>query len=283
MEKSLLNSLVDNVYVLNLEKDLNKYDILKKKLGQKEIDHQRFVGIDGYEGPLSFEAREYAFRKLIDGYRDENLYKLFLRRGAAMLATPSIGAYRSSGAMGCVLSNIELIQDALDNKYEKILIFQDDIYFHKRFDEMLNNAVETVKSSDVFYLGASEYNHVLRKRKWTDPNWNYERVHYPVTRETCGMYGVVLSKKMFDPLLKLLSFKFFPADTSVALLAAEMFPDSSVVAYPNLIIPDQTHSRTAPGNKTPENKRVHMPLKQNYTLGMGWDLDYYEIKERYCG
>ena len=61
----MVNDLVDNVYVLNLERDLYKYNILKKKLDEKNIAHERFVGVDGYNGDISLKEKVRAFKKLL--------------------------------------------------------------------------------------------------------------------------------------------------------------------------------------------------------------------------
>ena len=115
----MINNLVDNIYVLNLERDLFKYKILKRKLDKKNIRHQRYVGVDGCDGPNSIEQQEGSFRKMLDEYRDTELYELLVKCGGFTLASEG-GANRSTGAMGCLFSNRKIIQDAIDNKYKKI-------------------------------------------------------------------------------------------------------------------------------------------------------------------
>ena len=39
----MLNNFADNVYVLNLEEESFKYEILKRKLDKKGIEHERFI------------------------------------------------------------------------------------------------------------------------------------------------------------------------------------------------------------------------------------------------
>ena len=43
----MINNIVANVYVLNLEEDTFKYNILKRKLDKLNIKHQRFEAING--------------------------------------------------------------------------------------------------------------------------------------------------------------------------------------------------------------------------------------------
>ena len=84
--KSEINSLVDNVYVLNLKKDLFKYEILKRKLDKKGIRHERFIGVDGYSGDLSSKKREESFKDILNAYRDSKLFSSIARFGASNLS-----------------------------------------------------------------------------------------------------------------------------------------------------------------------------------------------------
>lgn len=63
------------------------------------------------------------------------------------------GEFPSIGARGCFLSHLGVLKDAKYNKYQRILIFEDDldlnISFHKESDLVLNDLVTT--DWDIFY------------------------------------------------------------------------------------------------------------------------------------
>lgn len=281
MNESKINSLVDNVYVLNLKKDSFKYDILKRKLDKKNIRHQRFLGVDGYSGSISTKAREKAFRNMLDEYRETDLYEPIVRRGAHVLRAGDIGAHRTHGAMGCLLSHRKIIQDAIDNKYKKILLFQDDIYFHKKFEEMLDNLKPTIESSVMVHLGATEHTSFVKRSKWSDPDWTHKRIKYSTHERTCGLFAAVISEEMFDPFMKLSKFKLFADDQCFGFLAYNKFFGSCWAGYPNLVISHLGHSRTS----STEDKGFVMeerPMCRKVAMSkFGWDLDYYDLSERY--
>ena len=188
------------------------------------------------------------------------------------------GAFRSPGAMGCLYSIRNIMQDAIDNKYKKILIFQDDIYFHKKFDEYIEKLKPLIESSVSVHLGASEYNTHMKSNKWSDPNWSFNRFKYSTTQDTAGMWAVFISEEMFAPFLKISKFNFFPADISLSLLAQHQFFHSCWVAYPNLVISDLDDSSTARGDR--EYPRSMDP-NEKWVKEFGWDLDFYDLSERY--
>ena len=270
-----INSMVDNVYVLNLERDLFKYEILKRKLDKKGIRHERFVGVDGYSGDLSSEKREESFRDVLNAYRDSELFLSIARFGSNNLSGGK-GAYRTSGAMGAVLSYLKIFENAIKNKYEKILLLQDDIYFHKQFEDLFLERESEIRRSAIFYLGATEWHQAMRLEKWASPNWSREHHkygHYWATSRTMGMFAVMVDKKVFQPFLDLLRFKFFPDDQALALLGKEMFNGESLVSYPNLVIPDTQQSHTTDRKKGWNH--------ENHAKNLGWDYSYYDLSERY--
>ena len=276
---SILNKLVDNVYVLNLERDLPKYDIVKAKLDKKNIQHERFIGVDGYDGPIGTEEKVKNLKDMLDEYEGEaSLYEPLAKRAGKVLYNINTGAMRTHGAMGCLHSHRKIIQDAIDKKYKKILLLQDDIYFHNQFEEILNDLEPTIKSSAMVHLGATEYDDYVRNIKWRNPSWSRKRVRYSTTEETCGLWGAIVDQKMFEPFMRLSKFEFFPADGCFALLCFNLFFHSSWVAYPNLIIADLAFSKTS---STEEQgfKMENRSMSEACARKFGWDLDYYDSSE----
>jgi len=272
-----INELVEHVYVMNLERESFKYEIVKKKLDEKNIKHQRFIGVDGYDGEVSLKEKVRAFKNLTDAYEGSELWEPIVLNSFNNFQKGA-GALRSAGAMGCLFSIRNIIQDAVDNEYEKILIFQDDIYFHKDFDERMKRLIPVIESSVGVHLGASEYNHHMKNQKWNNPNWNVDKFRYSTTENTYGMWAIFIGQEMFAPFLELSKFNFFAADQCLAILSYNMFFHSTWVAYPNLVIADLGRSNTFrddipyPRSMNPE---------ENWASNLGWDLDYYDLSEKY--
>jgi hypothetical protein len=110
------NSLVDESYVINLERRQDRMVHMELQMKEMEILYKRFDAIDGQK---------------IKG--DTILQK---------------------GALGAVRSHIGVIKDAIHNNYQKIAVFEDDIIFCDDFDTRLKYYLENLPEDwDIMYLG----------------------------------------------------------------------------------------------------------------------------------
>ena len=61
------------------------------------------------------------------------------------------------GEAGCYLSHMFCLNDAIINNYDKIIIFEDDIIFHKKFCQLFEEVTKQ-HIFDILFLGASDFN-----------------------------------------------------------------------------------------------------------------------------
>lgn len=99
---------IDQIYVLNL--DVRSYRWLRTKalLEEANVFPQRFFGINGWSMP----------RQSI-----KKIYKDYVENGLHSWLTP--------GQIGCFLSHIAILQDAMDRRYKCIWVLEDDIIILK--------------------------------------------------------------------------------------------------------------------------------------------------------
>lgn len=175
---SFLNSIVDKVYVINLERDTKKMTSVSKEFENQNINFERFNAIDG---------------KLIG---DDNRF------------TNICNKYCPVGAKGCALSHRTIWENALKNNYESIAVFEDDILFDKNFSNTLQlNYNNIPKDFDVIFLGSSFqcgdtslYNRFLE----TVLNINNTRINENILKVSgcCGIYAYIISKKCMEQFVK---------------------------------------------------------------------------------
>ena len=61
-----------------------------------------------------------------------------------------------NGVLGCYLSHLWCINDAIQKNYKHFLIFEDDIVFHKNFEKMFKNL--RYKDYDMIQMGCCDFN-----------------------------------------------------------------------------------------------------------------------------
>ena len=241
-----INNIFSHVYVLNLNADLWKYDILNVKLKELDIMHQRFSAIDGNEIKDEFEH-----------YKEKNLST------APGFEPHKYGLFRSYGAFGVLNSYINILKDAIAHDYQNILVLQDDTYFSWNFREYFSSFYESVIKMqtdwNILYLGASQ---ILWGR--IDITGNY----YLPTQHTYGLFASAFSKSIFHELLVELEKRNYQCDGVVQKLSLR-YPNKSFVAYPNLVIADLTKSRTMQSRSPSESKKRK------------WQLNDYDIRIKY--
>jgi GR25 family glycosyltransferase involved in LPS biosynthesis len=253
----MINKIVDNTYVLNLKDDKFKYNILKRKLDKLNIKHKRFEAVNGKEMEKEYTA--------LKNKRSENLNKLYKNKNydSNILKIIKIRSnqtvFRSYGSFGCLLSYIKILEDAIKNKYNKILLLQDDIYFYKKFNTELSNILNDIEIFNSLYLGASEWGNPQISKNYYNPSFR-----------TTGLFGVILDKQIFEKSLELMKYYCLPADVCVSVIINSYYLDTSYVLYPNLIIADTTKSRTT----------IDRPLEK-HSKKMNWNLENYDMSEMY--
>lgn len=281
-----LNDLADNVYVLNLNCELFKYEILARKLNKRNIKHERFIGTGPQDTSDSLIEQYEMYSEIINKYKHTDLAEKLITESSKNLHS-DLGAYRSPGALGCLLSNIRMIEDAIANDYESIIILQDDVYFHNDFDQLLDIHYDIIRDSDVFYLGATECCSVMKRWNWCNPNWTWQKskiekqeyLKYRPTSETYGQFALYLHRNILSDLLDLLQLKMFADDQCLAILTSDKYKTRSWVAYPNLVIADLSFSGTF--DHTYADNSTHYNNSLEWFEKYGWNVTNYDLEETY--
>ena len=110
----------NNNYISNIFKDISDMHIyiinLKRRTDRRKVMEYKIK---------KYNMHNYSFFDAIDGYLPiyDTLYELCYSKQNNLLT--------SRGAFGLLLTYIELLRDAHFNHYDKILILEDDISFHK--------------------------------------------------------------------------------------------------------------------------------------------------------
>jgi len=127
-----LDSFFDKIFYINLDKDTDRNKNILSQFNKYNITNfERVPGVTFTDIPDKFFWRN--FNKF------DKKYIL--------------------GNMGCRASHKSAMGIAMERNYQKILIFEDDIYFTENPNKILNQNLNTLNNWDMLYFGGTVENH----------------------------------------------------------------------------------------------------------------------------
>jgi len=167
-----MNNYVDNVYLINMDKDIDRLEKITKECNKVNIKFEKFSGIKVTD--LS--------QNILDKYIPKEIQK-----------------YGTDAMLGCGLSHLFIWKDAVNKNYKNILVLEDDVYFTDDFNEYLQNVMEEVPDDyDILYLGYSEIL-CLKPKNVKSFNYIYKPIFPLLT------HVMIISNKGLKKLLKIIT------------------------------------------------------------------------------
>jgi len=196
---SPINYYFDKIYLLNLNERSDRLLKSKKILEEHGILFQRFSAVNG--------------KKI-----DSNILKKYSIK---------------PGEVGCLYSHYEIIQDAKNNNFKKILIFEDDIIFSKNFtSNFLKNLKDLNEDWKILYLGASQH-------EWKDIEYYKNKFYY--SNSTFGTFAYALDHSVYDEILNTKNIYNSPIDQFLTLIQKKYFKKCFTM-FPNIVKADVANS-----------------------------------------
>jgi mannosyltransferase OCH1-like enzyme len=102
------------------------------------------------------------------------------------------------------LSHLGMLKTARDNKWDKVIILEDDIQICDEFDDRLNLALEMLPNDfDIFYLGVNEQ----KNTKFTRQNdWLW------LVKETYGCFGMIINGNKLNSIIEIIESEKIAVD-----------------------------------------------------------------------
>ena len=127
---NILNKYFEHIYVINLEKDLERKNYIEKLFNKYNINFEFINAIDGNNLDTNtlklLELWAYPGNKFCN----------------KECSCSGKGHELSDAQIGCALSHYLCYKDIVKNKYKTALIFEDDIKFESNFENIIKNIFE---------------------------------------------------------------------------------------------------------------------------------------------
>ena len=134
----------------------------------------------------------------------------------------------NKGQWGCLMSHIKVLKHALENNYESIIIFEDDVILTKSWSIILKELKEINNSHrQLVYLGSSQYNweNIVIKDGFYYANNSF------------GTFAYMVKRELYSVLLDLFETKTKAVDNYLVDFQKQN-SEKCVVIYPNRVICD---------------------------------------------
>lgn len=169
----------------------------------------------------------------------------------------------SAGNWGYVLTMIGILEDALKNDYEQILVLDDDALFHNQFNELFAKILKQVPENWlVLQLGTLQYHW---EKEWIE--WYSENL-YMCNGSSLTSHAIALRREVIPLILNHCYRMDMPYDEGPVHKPKYLFPRRCFTFYPNLLIQDVTESDIS--NEAGQKQALG---KNNNVFRWNWD-DY---------
>lgn len=248
--RSTVNEFFDKVYVLNLDRRQDRLTMVERQTEKLGIKFERFPAVDGKMKPFIDEWLAYSQKPLVqmpEGVkkltRSKDFYQGYdspIARVAFIEAKLQKKAIRSAGAWGYLKSYVGMLEKALNEGYESVLILDDDALFHRDFKTLFAAAVrELPEDWKIFQLGALQYD-------WGD-DWitKYSEHLYQCNGSSVGSHATGIHRSVIPALLHQASTFDMALDVGPLCQVKRAYAEKSFTVLPNLIIQDTSESDIA--------------------------------------
>ena len=242
---STLNVIFEEIFVINLEKDIYKRNSIIDKFKKLNISFKFFDAVNGYESTEIVKAYNDYKNKPFDW---EGSHKYEQERQKKMI--PSLGAY------GYLQTWINILNLAKEKCYKNILVFDDDVIFDNNFEIKVNKFFSNIENFKIVSLGVSQ--HIWKNIVIND---NY---YHPI-EFTDGSFAIGVDETVYDEILDDCLKYNISFDSGPIRNIYIKYKDECYISYPNIVIADLSSSDISTSRNMIE-----------YSNKFKWNLDNFD-------
>lgn len=234
MEEICKDNNISHIYIINMKKRVDRLLLMDFKLKEINIKYDIIEGVDG-----SISENKELYKKYLDTY---NIYKNTNTKNNIVYNKYPIN---SCGAYGLLLTYKKLCELIPEDNNSNILIFEDDIVFHKDFFNEFQKKNSYIETNDILFLGANQSKFDNNMVSQINNNIGYYTVSNKEYYWNYGTYGMLLKPIIINKIRERLSDMLSPTLLNIDILIWNIICNNNLkgsVLYPNLVIPQLEES-----------------------------------------
>lgn len=212
---SILNSQYQKIYVINLDHRRDRMSKVKTLLDKYKINYSRFSAINGRRPDIY----NHWYKKMVSNKKCK---------------------LRSPGSFGYLLSFFYILNDAITNKYERILVMDDDVLFHRDLDNIIEKLSIPINWKLIYYGVCHQQHHNIPSMQTSSPEYyrvtDFQKIFGKGNIDGSHMVGI--NSSIFMELCDLIKNSLLPFDSGPLKSIYTKYHDECFVIYPYIAIQD---------------------------------------------
>lgn len=240
---------IDQIYVVNLRHRLDRLLRFDTQMREYGLNYKIIEGVNARE---SWECQK-KFQNLITGTNTDCPSMAHIKPESAVV----MRRRATVATIGYMESQKKVLLDAIENKYENILVFDDDSVVNAFAEPVDSGFMAQIKDAKIFLAGCSEYakeSDII----YLDVN---KQFYHPVPGNTCGSFAVVYNRSIFKEVLELLGECAGTYDNCVLGYIYGKYPDQCFATKNHIVIADVSDS-----DIRSERDQISHSLEKNWNL-----------------
>jgi hypothetical protein len=251
---------VERLYVLNMAHRPDRRARAARELARAGFQPAEIQFVEGVHGEKDVRARAMNLR-----FQATQTLPARLSLPIPPEALAYDREHSTPGVFGYLLSQNEILRDALRNGYKKIAVFDDDVFFSPEATAILEKFASRGLDWELLLLGASNYHDYqaenLKLLTAADENGYY----CPMPLITCGSFAVCYDAAILPVLLELVNEYSGYFDRHILGTLYATLREKCYALWPSACCADVTQSEI----RTPRDINLHSEQ-------MGWDISRFE-------
>lgn len=227
---------IEKIYIVNLSRRLDRFVRAIREMNLHGLPCTRVEGVDAKYSILA--------QKLFDDFKSRPVTEK--RKSSAHVSLPRLKRFKNVltvGAFGYLLSQKKVFEDAKNNGYKKILVLDDDVFWHSQAKKRIFQLSQQIGDNyKLLLLGSSEYSERDSEEFTSAFSHESESLYHPIPDRTCGSFAVAYDKSVYDEVLDAIAEADGSFDNVALGTLYTKFRDECFAVTPAICIPDVDES-----------------------------------------